>query len=120
MVVEVGSHVRVEDLMRVVIVHAGNEACIGLAEGLAGSEEPFAEIMNETGREFGMTGSHFTNATGWPDPDQRVTARDLATLAKRTILAHPAYYHSYGEKEFTWSEIRPGTRHPLRYRENAR
>src|SRR3546814_8600927 len=59
--------------------------------------------MNETGREFGMTGSHFTNATGWPDPDQRVTARDLATLAKRTILDHPEYYHYYGEKEFTWS-----------------
>src|SRR3546814_3943700 len=86
MFVEVGSQVRVEDLLRGVIVQSGNDACIVLAEGLAGSEEAFAEIMNETGREFGMTGSHFTNATGWPDPDQRVTARDLATLAKRTIL----------------------------------
>src|SRR3546814_3010958 len=75
MFVEVGSQVRVEDLLRGVIVQSGNDACIVLAEGLAGSEEAFAEIMNETGREFGMTGSHFTNATGWPDPDQRVTAR---------------------------------------------
>src|SRR3546814_2052150 len=64
-----------------------------------------------------MTGSHFTNATGWPDPDQRVTARDLATLAKRTILDHPEYYHYYGEKEFTWSDIRQGNRNPLLYRD---
>src|SRR3546814_14876059 len=73
--------------------------------------------MNETGRGFGMTGSHFTNATGWPDPDQRVTARDLATLAKRTILDHPEYYPYYGEKEFTWSDIRQGNRHSLLYRD---
>src|SRR3546814_548920 len=117
MFVEVGSQVRVEDLLRGVIVQSGNDACIVLAEGLAGSEEAFAEIMNETGREFGMTGSHFTNATGWPDPDQRVTARDLATLAKRTILDHPEYYHYYGEKEFTWSDIRQGNRNPLLYRD---
>src|SRR3546814_20040272 len=72
--------------------------------------------MNETGRGFGMTGSHFTNATGWPDPDQRVTARDLATPAKRTILDHPEHYHYYGEKAFTWSDILQGNRHPLLYR----
>lgn len=117
MFVEVGKQVRVEDLLRGVVVQSGNDACIVLAEGIAGSEEAFAELMNERAREFGMTGSHFTNATGWPDPDQRVTARDLAILAKRTIVDHPEYYHYYGEKEFVWNEIRQGNRNPLLYRD---
>ena len=116
MFVEVGNQVRVEDLLRGVIIQSGNDACVVLAEGVAGSEEAFAELMNEKAREFGMTGSHFTNATGWPDPDQRVTARDLATLARRTIVDHPEYYSYYGEKEFTWNEIRQGNRNPLLYR----
>src|SRR5690606_25015869 len=105
-----------EDLLRGVIVQSGNDACVVLAEGIAGSEEAFAELMNEKAREIGLTNSHFTNATGWPDPNQRVTSRDLATLAKRIIEDHPEFYHYYSEKEFTWHDIRQGNRNPLLYR----
>ena len=116
MFVEVGDQVRVEDLLRGVIVQSGNDACIVLAEGLAGSEEAFAEQMTAKGREIGLTGSNFTNATGWPDENHYVTARDLATLAERIIVDHPEYYHYYSEKEFTWNDIRQGNRNPLLYR----
>jgi serine-type D-Ala-D-Ala carboxypeptidase (penicillin-binding protein 5/6) len=116
MFVEVGNQTKVEDLLRGVIVQSGNDACIVLAEGIAGSEEAFAELMNEKAQELGMTSSHFTNATGWPSPNQYVTARDLATLAKHTIEDHPEYYRYYSEKEFTWSGIRQGNRNPLLYR----
>jgi D-alanyl-D-alanine carboxypeptidase (penicillin-binding protein 5/6) len=97
-------------------VQSGNDACIVLAEGLAGSEEAFAEQMTVKGREIGLTGSNFTNATGWPDDNHYVTARDLATLAKRIILDHPEYYPYYSEKEFTWNDIRQGNRNPLLYK----
>jgi serine-type D-Ala-D-Ala carboxypeptidase (penicillin-binding protein 5/6) len=116
MFVEVGSEIRVEDLLQGVIVQSGNDACIVLAEGLAGSEEAFAEAMTEKAHELGMADSHFANATGWPDPDHRTTARDLATLALRTIQDFPDYYHFYSEKEFVWSDIRQGNRNPLLYK----
>ncbi|NIA67748.1 D-alanyl-D-alanine carboxypeptidase [Pelagibius litoralis] len=116
MFVEVGDQIRVEDLLRGVIVQSGNDACIVLAEALAGSEEAFAEQMTAKAREIGMTNSTFANATGWPDPNQRMTARDLATLAKRIITDHPEYYHYYSEKEFVWSDIRQGNRNPLLYK----
>ncbi len=116
MFVEVGEEVRVEDLLRGVVVQSGNDACIVLAEGLAGSEEAFAEEMTELARNIGMTGSSFTNATGWPDPGHRMTARDLATLARRTIQEFPDYYHYYSEREFVWSDIRQGNRNPLLYK----
>src|SRR3546814_20782985 len=89
MFVEVGNQVRVEDLLRGVIVQSGNDACIVLAEGLAGSEEAFAEQMTEAARELGMTESTFRNSTGWPDPNHLMTARELAILAKHTIQDHP-------------------------------
>jgi D-alanyl-D-alanine carboxypeptidase (penicillin-binding protein 5/6) len=116
MFVEVGNQVRVEDLLRGVIVQSGNDACIVLAEGLGGSEEAFADQMTEKGREMGLTGSNFTNATGWPDDNHYVTARDLATLARHIIVDHPEHYHYYSEKEFTWNGIRQGNRNPLLYR----
>ena len=116
MFVEVGKEVRVEDLLRGVIVQSGNDACIVLAEGLSGSEESFAEEMTEVARDIGMTGSTFANATGWPDPGHRMTARDLANLAQRTIEQFPDYYHYYSEKEFVWSDIRQGNRNPLLYK----
>ncbi len=116
MFVEVGDQISVEDLLRGVIVQSGNDACIVLAEGLAGSEEAFAEQMTAKAREIGMTGSTFANATGWPHPDHRMTARDLATLANRIITDHPEYYHYYSEKEFTWTDIRQGNRNPLLYK----
>ena len=116
MFVEVGSKVRVEDLLRGVIVQSGNDACIVLAEGISGSEEAFADEMTRKAREIGLTGSTFANATGWPDPGQRMTARDLAILAERLIEDFPEYYHYYAETEFTWSGIRQSNRNPLLYR----
>jgi D-alanyl-D-alanine carboxypeptidase (penicillin-binding protein 5/6) len=116
MFVEIGSQVRVEDLLRGVIVQSGNDACIVLAEGIAGSEEAFSEQMTEKAREIGMTQSTFRNSTGWPDPNHLTTARELAVLAKRMIEDHPEFYHYYAEKEFTWSDIRQGNRNPLLYR----
>ena len=116
MFVEVGELVRVEDLLRGVIVQSGNDACIVLAEGLGGTEEAFAAEMTRKGREIGLTGSSFANATGWPDPNQRMTARDLATLALRLIADFPEYYHYYGETEFTYAGIRQSNRNPLLYK----
>jgi len=116
MFVEVGSEIRVEDLLQGVIVQSGNDACIVLAEGLAGSEEAFAEAMTEKAHEIGMKDSTFANATGWPNPNHLMTVRDLATLALRTIQDFPDYYHFYSEKEFEWSDIRQGNRNPLLYK----
>ena len=116
MFVEVGKTVRVEDLLRGVIVQSGNDACIVLAEGLSGTEEAFAEEMTRKAREIGLTGSSFANATGWPDPNQRMTARDLATLARRIIEDFPEYYHYYAETEFTYGGIRQMNRNPLLYK----
>ena len=116
MFVEVGELVRVEDLLRGVIVQSGNDACIVLAEGLGGTEEAFAAEMTRKGREIGLTGSSFANATGWPDPNQRMTARDLATLALRLIADFPEYYHYYGETEFTYAGILQSNRNPLLYK----
>ena len=116
MFVEVGKTARVEDLLRGVIVQSGNDACIVLAEGLGGTEEGFAAEMTRKAREIGLTGSSFANATGWPDPNQRMTARDLATLALRIITDFPEYYHYYSEKEFTYAGIRQSNRNPLLYK----
>jgi D-alanyl-D-alanine carboxypeptidase (penicillin-binding protein 5/6) len=116
MFVEVGKQARVEDLLRGVIVQSGNDACIVLAEGLSGTEEGFAAEMTRKGHEIGLTGSSFANSTGWPDPNQRMTARDLATLALRIVTDFPEYYHYYSEKEFTYAGIRQFNRNPLLYK----
>ncbi len=116
MFVEVGNKVKVEDLLRGVIVQSGNDACIVLAEGLAGSEEAFAEAMTAKAREIGLTNSHFANATGWPDPNHWMTAHDLATLARRLIQDFPEYYHYYSETEFVWNDIRQSNRNPLLFK----
>ena len=116
MFVEVGKEVRIEDLLRGVIVQSGNDACIVLAEGVAGTEEAFGQAMTERARELGMENSTFTNATGWPDPDHRTTARDLAILARALIAQFPEYYHFFSELEFTYNDIRQGNRNPLLYK----
>jgi D-alanyl-D-alanine carboxypeptidase (penicillin-binding protein 5/6) len=113
MFVKVGNRVRVEDLIQGVVVQSGNDACIVLAEAISGSEEAFAEEMTRKAAELGMTGSKFANATGWPDPEHRMTARDLAILAKRIIEDFPEYYHYFSEKEFVWNEIRQPNRNPI-------
>lgn len=102
MFVEVGDTVRVEDLVRGVIVQSGNDASVVLAEGLAGTEPAFAERMTARAAALGMTGSRFANATGWPDPDHYSTARDLALLAQALIDQFPQYYHYYSELSFAY------------------
>ena len=114
--VELGAQIRIEDLLRGVIVQSGNDACIVLAEGLSGSEDLFAEEMTERAHEIGLLDSTFMNSTGWPDPNHRTTARDLSSLAIRTIERFPEFYHYYGEKEFTWANITQGNRNPLLYK----
>ena len=112
MFVQIGSTVPVEALMRGVIVQSGNDACIVLAEAISGSEQQFAELLNETGRRIGLTNSNFRNATGWPDPEHRTTCRDLARLAKRIIADHPEYYRYYNERSFRWNDISQDNRNP--------
>jgi serine-type D-Ala-D-Ala carboxypeptidase (penicillin-binding protein 5/6) len=112
-----GSRVRIEDLLRGIIVQSGNDASIVIAESLSGSEEQFALEMNLRARKLGLEQTHFVNATGWPDPEHRTTARDLARLAKRTITDFPQYHHYYAEKTFTYNGIRQGNRNPLLYKD---
>jgi len=112
-----GKRVRVEDLIRGIIVQSGNDACIVVAEGLASSEEAFAEEMTARAKELGLKNSVFKNSTGWPDPEHLTTARDLAILAQRTIEDFPEFYHYYKETEFTYNGIRQINRNPLLYRD---
>ncbi len=122
MFVPLGERVKVEDLLRGVIVQSGNDACIVLAEGLGGTEDGFAEQMNAEAKRIGLTASNFTNSHGWPDPKHYTTARDLAVLARRLIGDFPEHYRYFKEIEFTYgvdakgTPIRQGNRNPLLYR----
>src|SRR3954468_11311571 len=107
------SRARVQDLLYGTSVQSGNDACIALAEGIAGSERRFAEMMTKRARELGLVKSNFTNATGLPDPGLVVTTRELARLAQHIIKTYPQFYPIYGEKEFTWNKIRQLNRNPL-------
>jgi D-alanyl-D-alanine carboxypeptidase (penicillin-binding protein 5/6) len=107
------SKVKVADLIQAVIIQSANDGCIALAEGIAGNENDFVRMMNSRAREIGLTKSNFTNPTGLPDPDMRVTVRELAKLAQHIIFTYPEYYRWYGEREFTWNKIRQQNRNPL-------
>ena len=113
MFVPIHSRVRVEDLLHGAIIMSGNDACIALAEGVAGSEEKFAQMMNRRAHELHLAKSYFTNATGLPDPAQKMTVRDLARLARHIIRTYPQYYPIFGQHEFTWNKIRQQNRNPL-------
>lgn len=113
MFAELNSKIQVMDLVRSVIIQSGNDAAIALAEGIAGTEVSFAQMMNRLASEIGLTGSSFVNATGLPDPDQYSTARDLATIARFIIAQFPEYYPIFSEKEFTWNKIRQLNRNSL-------
>ena len=113
MFAELNSKISVENLVRSVIIQSGNDAAIVLAEGIAGSEGSFAAMMNELGEDIGMTGSHFTNPTGLPDPDMYATARDLAELARYLIREFPEYYHYFSEPEMEWNGIKQPNRNSL-------
>ena len=117
MFVDLGAKVKVEDLIQGIVVQSGNDACIVVAEGLGGTEEAFAEKMNQKAKEIGLEHSTFKNATGWPDPEHLMTARDLSILARRTIADFPQYYHYYGEIDFTYHGIKQGNRNPLLYKD---
>lgn len=128
MFVELGSEVRVEDLLRGIIIQSGNDACIVISEGIAGSEEGMVALMNARARELGMKDSLFQNTTGWPAENHYMSARDLAVISRHIIAEYPEYFHFYAEKDFTWtagkgikpgegaqSTIRQGNRNPLLY-----
>src|ERR1700742_1400822 len=107
------SKVSVDDLLHGAIIQSGNDACIVLAEGIAGNERTFAEMMTKRARELGLTRSPFGNSNGLPDPGNKMTVRELATLARYIVQTYPEFYKLFGEKEFTWNKIRQSNRNPL-------
>jgi D-alanyl-D-alanine carboxypeptidase (penicillin-binding protein 5/6) len=107
------SRIRVEDLIRGLVVASGNDAAIVLAEGLAGTEDAFAARMNQQAIKLGLSDLHATNPWGRDDPNQKVTARDMALLTAHIIQAYPDHYRYFGEKDFMWNKIRQSNRNPL-------
>ncbi len=111
--VAVNSDVSVDDLLKGIIVQSGGDACLVVAEALGGSEAAFADMMNERGKELGLTGSHFVNSSGLPDPEHYMSAEDLAKLGAHLIRTYPEYYAYFALPEFTWSNIRQPNRNTL-------
>jgi serine-type D-Ala-D-Ala carboxypeptidase (penicillin-binding protein 5/6) len=107
------SRISVDDLLRGAVVQNGNDSCMILAEGIAGSEKSFAEMMTRRARELGLTQSTFANASGLPDPGNKMTVRELAKLARHIIQTYPDFYKLFGEREFTWNKIRQQNRNAL-------
>jgi len=122
MFIMINDLVSVEDLLKGIIIASGNDACVALAEGIAGSEQNFAEMMNEKASEIGMISTNFTNASGINDPDYNIsTVRDIALMSKYLIKNHPNFYELFAEKTFTWDRtggepIKQGNRNPLLYK----
>jgi len=113
MYADVNSRLKLADLVRGVIIQSANDACIAIAEGIAGSEAAFADMMTARARELGLSRSTFKNATGLPDPGHLVTARELGMLARYLIEVFPEYFALYSEREFTWNNITQKNRNPL-------
>ena len=121
MFIMINDQVSVENLLKGIIIASGNDACIALAEGIAGSEENFSQMMNEKAQEIGMTSTNFTNASGINDPDNISTVRDIAIMSKYLIENYPNFYKIFNEKTFTWDRtggepIKQGNRNPLLYK----
>ena len=121
MFIMVNDEVSVENLLKGIIIASGNDACVSLAEGIAGSEEAFAEMMNEKAAEIGMTSTNFSNSSGINDTDNYSTVRDIALMSKHLIANYPDFYKLYSEKTFTWDRtggdpIKQGNRNPLLYK----
>ena len=121
MFIMINDQVSVENLLRGIIVASGNDACVALAEGIAGSESNFADMMNEKAGEIGMISTNFTNSSGINDPDNISTVRDIALMSKYLIDNYPIYYELFAEKTFTWDRtggepIKQGNRNPLLYK----
>tara|TARA_B100000989_G_C19518188_1_gene462785 strand:+ start:78 stop:1211 length:1134 start_codon:yes stop_codon:yes gene_type:complete len=113
------SAVSIEDLLKGIIVQSGNDACITIAEGFSGSEDNFAKELNILAKEIGLTNSNFINATGWPDIEHLMTARDVLKLSLRTIEDFPELYKLYAQKEFTYNKIKQLNRNPLLYTDSS-
>ena len=107
------SQIGVEDLIRGIIVDSANDACIALAEGMAGNEAAFGQMLTKRAREIGLEHSNFTNSTGYSDPGLRVTVRDLAELARHIMQTYPEFYPYFAERDFTWNKIHQTNRNPL-------
>ena len=121
MFIMINDQVSVENLLKGIIIASGNDACIALAEGIAGSESNFSDMMNEKASEIGMTSTNFTNSSGINDPDNVSTARDIAIMSKYLIKNYPIFYKLFAEKTFTWDRtggepIKQGNRNPLLYK----
>lgn len=116
MFVSVNTRIKIEDLLRGIVVQSGNDACIVVAEGLAQHEAAFAEQMTQRAREIGLKNSKFANSTGWPDPDHLMSVRDIATLSTIIIREFPGFYSLFAEKSFTYNDIKQSNRNPLLYR----
>jgi len=116
MFVRIGDHVSISNLLRGIIVQSGNDACIVIAEGISGSETAFAKLMTKKAQELGLINSTFNNATGWPHPNQQMSARDLGTLSALVIEKFPQLYKIFAEKTFKYNQIKQGNRNPLLYR----
>ena len=121
MFIMINDQVSVENLLKGIIIASGNDACVALAEGIAGSESNFADMMNEKAGEIGMTSTNFTNSSGINDPDNVSTARDIAIMSKYLIKNYPIFYELFAEKTFTWDRtggepIKQGNRNPLLYK----
>ena len=121
MFIMINDQVSVENLLKGIIIASGNDACVALAEGIAGSEKNFADMMNEKAGEIGMTSTNFTNSSGINDPDNISTVRDIALMSKYLIKNYPNYYELFAEKTFTWDRtggepIKQGNRNPLLYK----
>ncbi len=113
--VDINKPAKVIDLIRGMIIQSGNDACVVLAEGISGTEEAFAELLNKKAADLGMKNSHFVDASGLPDPNHYSTPRDLAIMARDLIMNYPEEYKIYSEKEFTYNNIKQGNRNPLLY-----
>ena len=111
--VRVNTKIPLEDLLRGIVIDSGNDACIVVAENIVGSEDAFAILENKKAREWGLNNSSFANATGWPDPKQKMSMHDLAILARKIIHDYPEYYALFGEKDFTWEKIYQPNRNPI-------
>jgi len=107
------SKITVDDLLHGAIIQSGNDACIVLAEAIAGNERAFADMLTKRARELGMTRSTFANSNGLPDPGNKMTVRELSVLTRYIIQTYPEFYKLFGEKEFTWNKIRQQNRNPL-------
>jgi len=119
MYIREGTRVQLEDLLKGIIIQSGNDASIAVSEHVAGSEDAFADLMNQTATTLGMNNSHFMNATGWPADDHYTTASDLSKLARAIIYDHPDHYSYYAEKEFTYNNIRQPNRNKLLWRDSS-